>query len=180
MPKDPIEELTKAVRDATSLQSIEHLSEAEIDELRQLIAHEERGDAADFAQSRMAAHFGDGESNTVSPAQKAESAIGREMGRIEQLRGTDPANIRCIDTETTGLEPGKDEILQVSVVDGNGNILFDSLVKPTHRKRWPKAAEINGITPDMVKDKPNIEDIADDIGRAMRREPDRPPDDVTH
>jgi len=115
----------------------------------------------------MAAHFGDGESNTVSPAQKAESAIGREMGRIEQLRGTDPANIRCIDTETTGLEPGKDEILQVSIVDGNGDILFDSLVKPTHRKRWPKAAEVNGITPDMVKDKPNIEDIADDIERTM-------------
>ena len=98
----------------------------------------------------MAAHFGDDEDNTGSPTQKAESAIGRETGRIEQLRGTDPANIRCIDTETTGLEPGKDEILQVSVVNGNGDVLFDSLVKPTHRKRWPKAAEVNGITPDMV------------------------------
>lgn len=115
----------------------------------------------------MAAHFGDDEGNVGSPVQKAGSAIGRETGRIEQLRGTNPANIRCIDTETTGLEPGKDEILQVSVVNGNGDVLFDSLVKPTHRKRWPKAAEVNGITPDMVKGKPNIEDVADDIERAM-------------
>jgi len=80
MPKDPIEELTKAVRDATSLQSIEHLSEAEIDELRQLIAHEERGDAADFAQSRMVSDDGE----PLSPA----IGIYQELDELGLIAGS--------------------------------------------------------------------------------------------
>lgn len=35
-----------------------------------------------------------------------------------------------IDTETTGLDPIVDELLQVSIIDNNGNTLFDEFVKP--------------------------------------------------
>ena len=62
-------------------------------------------------------------------------------------------SIICVDTETTGKYSGRDEILQLAIIDGTGKILFNELIKPARRKRWPEAQEINGITPAMVKDK---------------------------
>lgn len=66
--------------------------------------------------------------------------------------------IVVIDTETTGLNPDRDEILQLSIIDGNGSTLFNSYFKPIERKRWPKAQKVNNITPQMVADKPHITD----------------------
>ena len=62
-------------------------------------------------------------------------------------------SIICVDTETTGKYSGRDEILQLAIIDGTGKVLFNELIKPARRKRWPDAQEINGITPAMVKDK---------------------------
>lgn len=73
-----------------------------------------------------------------------------------------------IDTETTGLEPGKDEVLSVAVVDPDGNELFYSLVRPIERRRWPKAAKIHGITWSDVKDKPTIEEIGAQVASLLR------------
>lgn len=64
--------------------------------------------------------------------------------------------IVVIDTETTGLDPNKDEILSLAVTDVNGNKLFYELIKPQNRKRWPKATEIHGIKWSDVKDKEEI------------------------
>lgn len=61
-----------------------------------------------------------------------------------------------LDTETTGLNSSEDELLQVSIIDNQGNILFDEYIKPLFNKCWDKAMAINGITPDMVSDKRNI------------------------
>lgn len=59
-----------------------------------------------------------------------------------------------IDTETTGLNAERDELLSVSVVDHYGKCIFNSLVKPEHRDNWDDAEKINGITPAMVKNAP--------------------------
>lgn len=73
-----------------------------------------------------------------------------------------------IDFETTGLKSplkayfdgGKyDEVLSVSVIDQDGNVLVNELCKPRNRKTWAKAQEIHGISPAMVKDKQPFEDI---------------------
>lgn len=61
-----------------------------------------------------------------------------------------------IDTETTGLDPIVDELLQVSIIDNNGNTLFDEFVKPLLTTRWDEAMAVNGITPEMVSNKPSI------------------------
>ena len=68
-----------------------------------------------------------------------------------------------IDTETTGLEPGKDEVLSIAIVDLDGNELFCSLIRPLERKRWPKATETHGITWKDVKDKPTIYDVGNEV-----------------
>lgn len=52
-----------------------------------------------------------------------------------------------IDTETTGLDPFRDELLQVSIIDEEGNVLFDSYFKPLKHKEWSKAESVNHISP---------------------------------
>ena len=43
-----------------------------------------------------------------------------------------------IDTETTGLLDN-DELLQVSILSYDGEILFNEYIKPTRKKKWTKA-----------------------------------------
>lgn len=53
-----------------------------------------------------------------------------------------------LDTETTGLD-FDDEICQIAIIDSDGNILMNELVKP--KKRIPlKAIDIHGIDNEMV------------------------------
>lgn len=53
-----------------------------------------------------------------------------------------------IDTETTGLDADTDELLQVSIIDGQGNTLFNSYIKPLFTENWDGAMAVNHITPE--------------------------------
>jgi DNA polymerase III subunit epsilon len=57
-----------------------------------------------------------------------------------------------LDTETTGLEDNA-EIVDICIVDHDGTVLVDSLVKPRGRIP-PDATAIHGITNAMVRDAP--------------------------
>lgn len=61
-----------------------------------------------------------------------------------------PSGIIVFDTETTGLVPDQDEILQISIIDGDGNVLIDEYVKPYWTTDWYDAQDINGISQYMV------------------------------
>lgn len=81
------------------------------------------------------------------------------MTRKERLQAIDPKKVIVFDTETTGLNIGgsrRDEILSLAVMNLDGDVLFCDLLKPSERKKWPKAESINGISPSMVKDKQTI------------------------
>ena len=54
-----------------------------------------------------------------------------------------------LDTETTGLNPS-DEIIEISIVDHDGALLFETLVKPS-RPIPPDATAIHGITNEDVQ-----------------------------
>lgn len=70
-----------------------------------------------------------------------------------------------IDTETTGLHPGEDKIVEIAAVRVRNNQVVDSfqrLVDPL--KHIPAAASrINGITNDMVSGKPTFENVVMDF-----------------
>ena len=53
-----------------------------------------------------------------------------------------------LDTETTGLgRDGKDDVLELAIVDGTGKVLFNERMRPVVKHEWGEAQEIHGITP---------------------------------
>lgn len=88
------------------------------------------------------------------------------MSRADALRAYKPEEIIVFDAETTGVNSKSgDEILSLAITDGAGKVLFESLFKPVHRLRWPKAQEVNGISPEMVRDKPALLERKEEIER---------------
>ena len=64
-----------------------------------------------------------------------------------------------LDTETTGLG-NNDVIVQIGITNLDGNVLLDTLIKPTKRKRMnPEASAANGITMKMLKNSPTFKEI---------------------
>ena len=39
----------------------------------------------------------------------------------------------CLDCETTGIDPEKDEILSLSIMNQDGEVLFDEMIKPLRK-----------------------------------------------
>ncbi|HEY9077498.1 MAG TPA: 3'-5' exonuclease [Anaerolineaceae bacterium] len=80
----------------------------------------------------------------LSPSRSQAIAYARQVLALNPV---------YLDTETTGLEK-TDEIIEISIVDDEGKILFESLVKPG-RPVPPEATQIHHITDDMVKTAPS-------------------------
>lgn len=74
-----------------------------------------------------------------------------------------------LDTETTGLNAAEDELLQVSIIDEEGNVLFDSYIRPTQHTEWAEAERVNHITPEMVDNSPTIEEVMPEINNILKR-----------
>lgn len=56
-----------------------------------------------------------------------------------------------------------DEILQLSIIDGAGRVLFNEYIKPCNHTAWEQAESVNGISPSMVADKPTLEAYRDTL-----------------
>ena len=79
------------------------------------------------------------------------------------------APVVFLDLETTGLNrSGEDEIVEIGIVDAQGNVLMDQRLKPTKTESWPDAERVHGISPDDVADCPTLEQVADDFKAAIR------------
>jgi len=86
----------------------------------------------------------------------------KEINEITGLARTILSNKEdyvILDTETTGLG-NNDVIIQLAVIDLNGNALMDTLIRPTKRKRMSSdASAIHGITMKMLQDSPSLRDV---------------------
>ncbi len=72
--------------------------------------------------------------------------------------GMDPARVLFFDLELTGVYD-HDEIISISIVDGNEKLVMDTLIRPVHTRRWKRTEKIHGITPEMVKDAPTLAEL---------------------
>ena len=71
-----------------------------------------------------------------------------------------------LDTETSGIRSGYHEIVQIGVLDCDGNALLDTLVRPMSPERvldWSRggkrAVDVHGITPQMLEDAPTFPEV---------------------
>lgn len=83
--------------------------------------------------------------------------------KASKLPTLDKTKIIVFDVETTGLLSTVDEIIQITILDGYGNELFSSYIKPTRHKIWTEAQRINGIRYEMVKNAPTFRKVKKEI-----------------
>lgn len=72
-----------------------------------------------------------------------------------------------IDTETTGLNPCEDEILQLSIIDENAETLYNQYFKPQKTDSWRDAQAVNGISSEMVRNCPPIQQKIKEIQKII-------------
>lgn len=76
---------------------------------------------------------------------------------------TNKSDYVILDTETTGVGD-KDVIIQIAVIDLDGNTLINTLVRPTKRKSIPRdSTAIHGIKFSHLVGAPNFIDVLDDL-----------------
>lgn len=78
--------------------------------------------------------------------------------------GMQRKRVLFFDLELTGFYD-RDEILSISIIDGTGEIVMNTFVRPTHTQKWKRTEKIHGITPSMVQDAPTLEELTPEIKR---------------
>lgn len=108
---------------------------------------------------------------------RGQNQMGKSLSRVREALGrkrglmTKKESIPCFykvqqggmvtfDTETTGVSPKYDDVIQITIAGQNGEILLSTYVKPQNCAEWKDAEEINHITPGMVSDAPSAEKVA--------------------
>lgn len=70
----------------------------------------------------------------------------------------------CLDTESTGLNPASDALPETAIISDTGVPLLNTLICPPDTfKAWPAALAVHGITPEMVRDKPTLDELTSRI-----------------
>ena len=76
-------------------------------------------------------------------------------------------NTVYLDAETTGLHES-DEIVELTIINDDGNILLNTLVKPVNHTYWPGAERVHGISPMDVRYAPTQKQISGKIRDVVR------------
>jgi DNA polymerase-3 subunit epsilon len=71
-----------------------------------------------------------------------------------------------MDTETTGIEDDA-EIVEIALIDANGDVLFDSLVKPVGPIGL-EAAAVHHITEEMVSQAPSWAEVWPEVEKILK------------
>lgn len=73
-----------------------------------------------------------------------------------------------LDTETTGLEPPEDRIVELCIIDDvHGEVLLHSLINPYPKRDWTGAARFHNIHPERVQFAPTIHQLYSAIYRIV-------------
>jgi DNA polymerase III epsilon subunit-like protein len=101
------------------------------------------------------------------PAIREQIPIAPAYGNIDPSTLVIAGDLAFIDIETTGVDPDADAIIEIGVVRFRNGVVdvFHSLVNPGFPIP-PTSSAVNGITDEMVKNAPRIEELAPRI-RAM-------------
>ena len=96
---------------------------------------------------------------TANKVQEQVAGVYREL--LET-----PKSVVFIDTETTGADKDKDQPVEIAVIDGTGEVLFNRRVKPTIPIS-PGATEVHGISIEDLADAPSFAEVVADYNLAV-------------
>jgi DNA polymerase III epsilon subunit-like protein len=83
-----------------------------------------------------------------------------------------PSGFVVIDSETTGLHRGLDEIIELAIVHSSGTVLFNSLIQPENlAERNFLATDIHGITREDLENAPRLPEVWPTIRAVLRHWP---------
>ncbi len=85
-----------------------------------------------------------------------------------RIKGWKPEEVIVLDTETTGTS-NRDEIIQLSAVDGYGRDVLNIFLKPEYVRSWPGAEAVNHISPAMVQDKRTMAESRTQLQNFLQR-----------
>ena len=80
-------------------------------------------------------------------------------GDIAFLQNIGPREICCLDIETTGLNPHSDEVLQLAVIDGQGNTLMNRYFQPTYQNSSKRTECLCNVNAKPVCSKQHLNEI---------------------
>lgn len=106
----------------------------------------------------LAAPDFEADSDELTPDQQEAAQDAARLLRDKQ--------IVIIDCETTGLDKGIDQPIELAVIDGEGTVLFHKRIKPTVAVT-DGAAAIHHIMDEMLANEPTFDDLADEIVMAL-------------
>ena len=72
-----------------------------------------------------------------------------------------------LDTETTGVADD-DEMVELTIIDDDGEPLINTLIKPKFHRTWAGAQRVHGISPLDVRHAPTQDEISDDIRKVVK------------
>ena len=98
------------------------------------------------------------EERIANKYQEISAEIQQDLADQQNLEKQTGLKVIGYDMETTGLHPDQDDILKLSIVDGDGNELFNKFFKPTKKDEWPEAKKVHGITPEIAMDHAEFKD----------------------
>jgi DNA polymerase-3 subunit epsilon len=106
------------------------------------------------------------ERSLINQQQSMETAPARAADWARSILEHKDEHV-VIDIETTGLSE-KDAIVALAMTDMDGAEIFNSLIRPSQRKRMSKeVVEIHGIKMSMLRDQPMLIDVIEELDRAV-------------
>lgn len=144
------------------------LEAAKADKLEQLAMKELAENAEEMTPDLVqifGAHESDLEERIANKYQEIGAEIRQDLADAQNLEKQTEPKVITYDMETTGLSPDEDDILKLSIVDGDGNELFNKIFKPTKKDEWPEAEKVHKITPEIAMDHAEFKDWQEQVQR---------------
>lgn len=91
--------------------------------------------------------------------------VSRIIEEIRQLLLNPDAVI--LDTETTGIRQA--EIIELSIIDMQGRVLFDRLIRPRRMEMNRYAQKVHGISLEELRDQPTLPEVLEELSPILDR-----------